>query len=32
MTRTLHLDRPAFWTETSDPEAWFRALEVLAAR
>lgn len=30
MTRTLHLDRPAFWTETSDPEAWFRALEVLA--
>lgn len=32
MTRTLHLDRPAFWTETSDPEAWFRALEVLAAK
>lgn len=30
MTRTLHLDRPAFWTETSDPEAWFRALDVLA--
>ena len=32
MTRTLHLERPAFWTETSDPEAWFRALEVLAAK
>lgn len=32
MTRTLHLDRPAFWTETSDPEAWFRALDVLAAK
>ena len=32
MTRTLHLERPAFWTETSDPEAWFRALEVLASR
>lgn len=32
MTRTLHLERPAFWTETSDPEAWFRALQVLAAR
>ncbi len=31
MTRTLHLERPAFWTETSDAEAWFRALEVLAA-
>jgi hypothetical protein len=30
MTRTLLLDRPAFWTETSDPEAWFRALDVLA--
>lgn len=29
MTRTLHIERPAFWTETSDPEAWFRALEVL---
>lgn len=29
MTRTLHIDRPAFWTESSDPEAWFRALEVL---
>lgn len=27
---TLHLERPAFWTETSDPEAWFRALHVLA--
>lgn len=32
MTRTLHLERPAFWTETSDPEAWFRALDVLAAK
>jgi hypothetical protein len=31
MTRTLHLERPAFWTETSDPEAWFRALNALAA-
>lgn len=30
MTRTLHLERPAFWTEASDPEAWFRALDVLA--
>lgn len=29
MTRTLHLERPSFWTEASDPEAWFRALEVL---
>ena len=26
----LHLERPAFWTETSDPESWFRALDVLA--
>jgi len=26
----LHLDRPAFWTEANDPEAWFRALEVVA--
>ncbi|MDM0077455.1 hypothetical protein QTH90_23815 [Variovorax sp. J2P1-59] len=26
----LHLERPAFWTEASDPEAWFRALEVIA--
>ena len=32
MMRTLHLERPAFWTEPSDPEAWFRALEVLAAK
>ena len=32
MTRTLHLERPAFWTETSDPEAWFRALDVLASK
>ncbi|MGT2430348.1 hypothetical protein ACU4HD_19535 [Cupriavidus basilensis] len=23
----LHLERPAFWTETSDPESWFRALD-----
>ena len=30
MTRTLHLERAAFWTEASDPEAWFRALDVLA--
>ncbi|MGK3990747.1 hypothetical protein WME99_47315 [Sorangium sp. So ce136] len=28
----LLLERPAFWTETSDPEAWFRALDVLAAQ
>ncbi len=27
----LHLERPAFWTEASDPEAWFRALAVFAA-
>lgn len=26
----LHLERPAFWTENNDPEAWFRALVVLA--
>lgn len=32
MTRTLHIDRPAFWTETSDPESWFRALDTLAAK
>lgn len=32
MTRTLHLERPAFWTETSDPEAWFRALDLLASK
>lgn len=30
--QVLHLERPAFWTETGDPEAWFRALAVLAAR
>lgn len=30
MTHTLHLERPAFWTEPSDPESWFRALGVLA--
>ncbi|WP_434345634.1 hypothetical protein ACN6A1_27030 [Myxococcus virescens] len=32
MRRTLHLERSAFWTETSDPEAWFRALDVLASK
>lgn len=32
MTRTLLLERPAFWTEPSDPEAWFRALDVLAGK
>lgn len=26
----LHLERPTFWTENNDPEAWFRALETLA--
>jgi len=26
----LHLERPAFWTEAGDPEAWFRALEAIA--
>ncbi|GEP02270.1 hypothetical protein [Methylobacterium oxalidis] len=31
MTRTLHLERPAFWTESSDPESWFRALDAVAA-
>jgi hypothetical protein len=31
MKRTqLHLERPAFWTENNDPEAWFRALTALA--
>jgi hypothetical protein len=30
VTRTLHLERPAFWTELSDPESWFRTLDVLA--
>ncbi len=29
MTRTLYLERPAFWTEPRDPEAWLRALQVL---
>lgn len=28
--RALHLDRPAFWTETGDPELWFRALQAIA--
>lgn len=32
MTRALLLERPTFWTETSDPEAWFRALDVLASK
>ena len=26
----LYLERPAFWTEASDPEAWFRALQAIA--
>lgn len=26
----LHLERPAFWTETGDPESWFRALDAFA--
>jgi hypothetical protein len=26
----LCLERPAFWTETSDPEVWFRALDAVA--
>lgn len=26
----FHLERPAFWTETSDPEVWFRALDAVA--
>lgn len=26
----LHLERPAFWTESGDPEAWFRALDAFA--
>jgi hypothetical protein len=26
----LHLERPAFWTESSDPEVWFRALDAVA--
>jgi len=25
----LYLERPAFWTENNDPEAWFRALVAL---
>jgi hypothetical protein len=25
----LHIERPAFWTETGDPESWFRALEAI---
>ena len=28
--RALHLDRPAFWTETGDPKSWFRALQAIA--
>lgn len=32
MTPTLHLERPAFWTETGDPESWFRALDVLSGK
>jgi hypothetical protein len=32
MTHVLHIERPAFWTEPSDPEAWFRALDVLASK
>jgi hypothetical protein len=32
MKRALHLERPTFWTESSDPEAWFRALDVLASK
>ncbi|WP_316237049.1 hypothetical protein [Bradyrhizobium sp. SZCCHNR1015] len=26
----LHLERPAFWTESSDAEVWFRALDAIA--
>ncbi len=26
----LYLERPTFWTENNDPEAWFRALDTLA--
>ena len=26
----LQLDRPSFWTEARDPEAWFRALEAIS--
>jgi hypothetical protein len=26
----LHLERPAFWTESGDPESWFRALDAFA--
>jgi hypothetical protein len=28
--KTLYLERPSFWTETRDGEAWFRALVVLS--
>ena len=29
-TRTpLHLERPSFWTESNDSEAWFRALDAI---
>ena len=31
MMRTLYLERPAFWTEPRDPEAWLRALDVLVS-
>ena len=27
----LHLARPTFWTETGDPESWFRALDAIAS-
>jgi hypothetical protein len=27
----LHLERPAFWTETGDTESWFRTLEAIAS-
>jgi hypothetical protein len=27
---TLYLERPAFWTEVGDPEAWLRALDAIA--
>lgn len=32
MTRALMLERPTFWTEASDPESWFRALDVLVSK
>jgi hypothetical protein len=25
----LHLERPSFWTESNDSEAWFRALDAI---